>query len=120
MKRVLVLLALVAALFVAGACTYDTNISVDASAKLLYIHKSPVSIAASTFSGFHRNSLSDDDLEYIFRNLIEREDPSFESAFLYLEVYDEISDQYLRSEEYGVTFESSTNHFVFADMNARY
>lgn len=34
MKRVLVILSLIAALFIAGSCTYETNLSVTASAEL--------------------------------------------------------------------------------------
>ena len=49
MKRVLVLLSLVAALFVASACTYDTDLSVTASAVLYYDNGDIVNVAPVTF-----------------------------------------------------------------------
>ena len=121
MKRVLAILSLVCALFVAAACHYDISLSVDASADLSYFGKSvPTHIAPSTYTGFHRNSLSDDDLEWIFTNLIKEADPDFQTAIMHLDIYDEIGGGFLRSENYGVVFNSHTGHYDFADMDIVY
>ena len=119
MKRVLALLSLVCALFVVSACHYDVNLSVQASADLFYPGRdNPYHISASEpYGGFHRNSLSDNDLERIFTELINPvRDKDFQTAMLYLSIYDEIGSKYLRDEVYGVVYNSGTGRYDFAEM----
>ena len=120
MKRVLALLSVVCALLLAGACHYDINLSVEASADVTYRNGSSLHIDPAPYGGFHHNTLSDSDLEWIFTDLTQHIDPDFNTAILYLKVYDEIAGKYLRDETYGVVFNSFTGHFDFADMNVVY
>ena len=103
MKRVLVLLSLVAALFVTSACSYDTNLSVTASANL-YVGYKEVPIPRTPVDRvFHSNHFSDMDLEYIFSSITKGSKLDFTSAVLYLEVFDNIIGEHLWDEAYGIT-----------------
>ena len=120
MKRVLVLLSLVAALFVASACTYDTDLSVTASADLYYDNGDMINVAPVTFEGFHSRYLTDYDLEDIFLDLTQHVSKDFRTARMYLEIYDDISGKHLRDEAYGVVYNTYTDHYEFADLNVIY
>lgn len=120
MKRVLALLSLVCALLLASACHYDVNLSVEASTELTYYQGAPVRIGPQTYSGFHRKSLSNDDLEWVFTELTKHADREFQTAMLYLSVFDEISGKHLREETYGVVYNTHTGHYDFADMDIVY
>ena len=120
MKRVLVILSLVAALFVANACTFDTELSVTASAELIYGDFDMIPVGPVTYEGFHFRHLTDDDLEYIFSDLTKHVKHDFKDATLYLEIYDDISGKHLRDEVYGVEYNSYTKHYDFADLNRQY
>lgn len=120
MKRVLVLLSLVAALFIAGGCTFDTELSVTASAELIYADLDVIPVGPVTYEGFHVRHLTDDDLEYIFSDLTKHVKNNFRDATLFLEIYDDISGKHLRDEVYGVVYNSYTNHYEFADLNIVY
>ncbi|MBQ9192848.1 MAG: hypothetical protein IJ156_03920 [Bacteroidales bacterium] len=120
MKRVLAFLTLLAALFLASACHYNVNLSVDAWTEIAYengdvIHTEPV-----TYEGFHRDVLTDSDLERIFIDLTQHVNPDFKTAVLHLSVFDEITDSHLRDEDYGVVYNSRSGHYDFADLNVRY
>lgn len=116
MKRVLALLSLVCALSVVSACHSDVNLSVDASADLFIGLDIRRHIPTSTYTGFHRNSLSDEDLEWIFTDLINKTDNhNFQTAMLFLSIYDEISNKHLRDETYAVVYNSVTGHYDFAE-----
>ena len=117
MKRVLALLAVVCALLSLGACSSDINLSVDASADLTYDNGTIIHIDPVTYDNFHRRSLSNDDLEWIFTNLIQHADPNFRAALLHLEIYDDITGEYLRSEDYGVVYNSYNGCYDFASMD---
>ena len=106
MKRVLVLLSLVAALFVASACTYDTDLSVTASAELYYDNGDIVTVAPVTFEGIHSRYLTDYDLEDIFVDLTQHVSKEFRTARMFLEIYDDISGKHLRDESYSVVVSS--------------
>ena len=116
MKRVLVLLSLVAALFVVGACTYDTDLSVTASADLYYDNGDMINVAPVTFEGFHSRYLTDYDLEDIFLDLTQHVSKDFRTARMYLEIYDAYSGKFLRNETYGVIYNSRTGYYDFAEM----
>ena len=103
MKRVLFILSLVAALFVASACSYDTNLSVKASAKLFSGYKEIPIPLTQVDRIFHSEHFSDMDLEYIFSYVIKGSNIDFTSAVLYLEVSDNISGEHLWDEAYGIT-----------------
>lgn len=120
MKRVLVLLSLVAALFIASSCTFDTELSVDAHAELIYGDYDVIPVGPVTYEGFHFRNLTDDDLEYIFLDLTKHVKSDFREATLYLEIYDDISGKHLRDEAYGVIYDTYTKHYEFADLNAIY
>ena len=114
MKRVLALLSLVCALFLASACHYDVNLSVEASAELTYSLKGIVRIDPAIFEGFHHNNLTDNELEEIFVSLTKDCDLDFQTAFLHLRIYDEIGGKFLREENYGVVFNG--RHYDFAEF----
>jgi hypothetical protein len=116
MKRVLVLLSLVAALFIAGGCTYDTDLSVTASAELYYDNGDIVNVAPVTYRGYHMTYLSDVDLEDIFLDLTQHVKSDFRTATLYLEIYDDISGRFLRNETYGVIYNTRTGYYDFAEI----
>ena len=121
MKRILVLLSLVAALFALDACHYDINLSVEAWAELTYDNGKPVNIDPVFYEGFHRRTLSDSDLERIFIDMTQHvDDPNFRTAALHLNVYDEINGEYLRTEDYGVVYNNQSGHYDFADLNYDY
>ncbi len=106
MKRVLVLLSLVAALFIAGGCTYDTDLSVTASAELYYDNGDIVNVAPVTFEGIHSRYLTDYDLEDIFVDLTQHVSKDFRTARMFLEIYDDISGKHLRDESYSIVVSS--------------
>ena len=114
MKRVLALLSLVCALFVVSACHFDVNLSVDADATLFY--PDAVTVGPAHYEGFHHKNLTDNDLERIFLELTRNVSPEFSSAFLHLEIYDEISGKPLRDETYGVVYDNRTGHYDFAEL----
>lgn len=103
MKRVLVILSLVAALFVASACSYDTNLSVTASAELISGYKVIPIPRTQVDRVFHSNHFSDMDLEYIFSSITRGSNIDFTSAVLYLEVFDNISGEHLWDEAYAIS-----------------
>ena len=120
MKRVLALLSLVCALFLASACHYDVNLSVEASAELTYDNGDLIRIDPVFFEGFHQRHLSDYDLEDIFFGLTRNVNPDFRTAILHLALYDEIGGKFLREENYGVVYNSRSGHYDFADMGVLY
>ena len=118
MKRVLALLSLVCALFVASACHYDVNLSVKATAELT-VDGTPIQIGPVLYEGFHHNHLTDNDLEEIFIDLTKDVNATFTTAILHLELYDEIGGKYLREENYGVVY-NAYGHYDFADLDITY
>ena len=116
MKRLLVILSLIAALFIAGSCTYETNLSITASAELYYDNGDVIHIDPVTYGGYHVKYLSDNDLEDIFLDLTQHVIRDFRTATLYLEIYDDISGKFLRNETYGVIYNSRTGYYDFAEM----
>ena len=116
MKRVLALLALACALLAASACHYDVNLSVEADAELTYANGSVVRIDPFHWGSIHHKYLTDNDLEDIFLDLTREVKPEFSSAFLHLEIYDEISGKPLRDETYGVVYDNRTGHYDFAEI----
>ena len=117
MKRVLILLSLVCALFLASACHYDVNLSVEASAELTYDNGDLIRIDPVLFEGFHQRHLSDYDLEDIFIDLTKHVDDTFTSAVMHLAIYDEIGGKYLRDENYAVVYDTHTGHYEFTDYD---
>ena len=116
MRRVLTLLALAGALLAVSACHYDVNLSVDASAHVTYEDLTYIDISPSTYTGFHRKTLTDSDLEWIFVDLTRNVNPDFKTAILHLDIFDEVSGALLRTEEYAVVYSSVTGHYDFAEM----
>ena len=55
-------------------------------------------------------------MERIFLELTRNVSPEFSSAFLHLEIYDEISGKPLRDETYGVVYDNRTGHYDFAEL----
>lgn len=120
MKRLLALLSLVAALLAVSACNYDVNLSVTASANLIYPNGDQIRIDPVTYEGFHSKHLTDNDLENIFVDLTQHVIHDFTSAVLDLSIYDEIGGKHLRDETYGVVYNSGTGHYDFAEMEYNY
>ena len=119
MKRVLALLSLVCALFVASACHYDVNLSAEASAELFY-YDDEVRVGPVLYEGFHKKYLSDNDLEDIFIDLTKNVKDNFTAAYLYLRLFDEIGGKYVGDDTYSVIFDSHTGHYVFTEANYSY
>ena len=117
MKRVLALLALLCAILAVSACHYDISLSVDASARVTYEDLTYVDISPSTYTGFHRKNLTDDDLEWIFMNLTKNVKQDFTAALLHLAIFDEITGAALREEDYAVVYSNVTGHYDFAYMD---
>ena len=117
MKRVLALLSLVCALFVASACHYDVNLSVEADATLTYANGDLIRIDPVLYEGFHHKHLTDYDLEDIFIDLTKHVDDTFTSAVMHLAIYDEIGGKYLRDENYAVVYDTHTGHYEFTDYD---
>ena len=115
MKRHLALLSLVCALFVASACHFDVNLSVDADATLIYPDSAMIPVGPAHYEGFHHKHLTDYDLEDIFIDLTKHVNDNFTSAVLHLAIYDEISGKYLRDENYAVVYDTRTGHYAFTD-----
>ena len=120
MKRVLALLSVVCALFVASACHYDVNLSVQADAELTYANGDVLRIDPVLYEGFHHKHLTDNDLEEIFIDLTQHAKLDFTTAVLHLELYDEIGGKYLHDENYGVVYNAHTGHYDFADLDITY
>ena len=116
MKRVLVILSLIAALFVASSCTYETNLRVIASAELIYDDFDVTPIGPVTYEGYHMKYLSDEDLEGIFLDLTKHLDHYFRNATLYLEIYDSFSEKHLRDEAYAVSYNTRTGYYDFSEI----
>ena len=116
MKRVLALLSLACALFVASACHFDVNLSVEADATLTYANGDLIRIDPVLYEGFHHKHLTENDLEAIFIDLTRNVSDSFITAVLHLAVYDEISGKYLRDEDYGVVYNAHTGPYDFAEL----
>ncbi len=114
MKKLLLFLALAAALLTVSSCKKTSIVSVDASAVLIYPDLTQVTIPAQRFDGFSSSYLSDDDLEYIFTRLIRNASPNFSTAALSLDIYDAVTDVFIRKESYGVVYNSYTGHYDFA------
>lgn len=126
MKRVLVLLALIAAALLANSCSSETNLSVIAFAELddfgpsYELKPGPVRIGPVKIGKvFHNDPLSDSDLRYIFTELMKGVSTNYTTAILCLEVHDAVSDRKLRDETYGVIINSSGG-FDFANMDVVY
>ena len=115
MKRVLALLSLVCALFATSACHYSIELSVNASAELLYDGKSPEIWGPNQYS-VHHTTLTESDLESFFLDLTKKADIDFKAAFLYLDIYDEIGQKPLPNKTYGVVFDSRSGRYSFAEI----
>ena len=114
MKKLLLFLTLAAALLALSSCEKTSVVSVDASAVLIYPDLSQIAIPAQRFDGFSSRYLSDDDLEYIFTRLIRNANPNFSSAAMTLDIYDAVTDAFIRNETYGVVYNSYSGHYDFA------
>ena len=116
MKRVLTLLAVVFGFLAVSACDYDLDISVDASAELTYYNGDDIRIAPVTYEGFHSSWLSNSDLERIFVDLTRNVNPDFATAYLDLDIFNDITGTPIRSESYGVVYNSYSGHYEFAEL----
>ena len=125
MKRVLTLLALVCALFAASACHYSTDVSVEATANMLYDNGGHLDIGPMTLDGFHRRSLSDSDVQRVINELIINVLNSYgasipRTGILYISIFDSVSGKHLGDEEYGLAFNSVSRTYDFANMAVEY
>ncbi len=116
MKRILVILSLIVALFAASSCTYETDLSVTASADLYYDNGDVIHVDPVTYGGYHVTYLSDADVEDIFLDLTQHVIRDFRSATVYLEIYDDISGRFLRNETYGFIYNSRTGYYDFDEI----
>jgi hypothetical protein len=55
-------------------------------------------------------------LEDIFLDLTQHVIRDFRTATMYLDIYDDISGKFLRTETYGVIYNSRTGYYDFAEM----
>ncbi len=122
MKRLFVLLSLLGSLLLAGSCHYDVNLSVEAWAEFSYESGILDATDPVHYGGFHQKSLSEDDLEWIFNDLVsgQRIRTDFKTAILHLAVFDDVSGRHLRDETYGVVYNNRTDRYDFADLDVIY
>lgn len=92
----------------------EIRLSVTASAELFYPNGDLIRVSPVIYDGFHMINLSDTDLEDIFLDLIQYVVRDFQTATMYLEIYDDYSGKLLRDEQYGVVYNSQTGHYDFA------
>ena len=116
MKRILVILSLIVALFAASSCTYETDLSVTASAELIYDDLDVIPVGPVSYEGYHMTYLSDADLEDIFLDLTKHVEHDFRNATMYLEIYDSFSGKHLRDEAYAVSFNTRTGYYDFSEI----
>lgn len=103
MKRFLIALSLITAFLFTTGCGGDVNMTVIANAELINANTGDITPTQKiTFGPYTHYSLTDRELEQIFVELIKGNRMEFSSASLYLEFLDNITNQHLRSEEYGV------------------
>lgn len=103
MKKILLALSLVTAFLFATGCDYDVNITVLAKAELINAGTGEIIPTQTlTFGPYTHYSLTDSELDMIFKNLIKGSSMQFTSASLYLDFLDNITNKPIRSEEYGV------------------
>ena len=108
MKRILVILSLIVALFAASSCTYETDLSVTASAELIYDDLDVIPVGPVSYEGYHMTYLSDRDLEDIFIDLTQHVNfNGFRTGILNVEIFDKFSDRHLRDEAYGFVYNSN-------------
>lgn len=91
----------------------EISISVKAYAVLSYANGDVVQIDPVFFKGFHRDILTDYDLEDIFIDLTRYVSDNFKTAVIHLSIYDEISGKHLRDESYAVVYNTHTGHYDF-------
>jgi hypothetical protein len=125
MKRVLTLLTVVCALFAVSACHYSTNVSVEATANMLYDNGGQLDIGPMTLDGFHRRSLSDSDVQRVINELIINVLDSYganipRTGVLYLRLFDSVSGKHLGDEEYGLVYNSGSRTYDFANLAVEY
>ena len=106
MKRFLIALSLIGALLMANGCG-DANIVVFGRAELITPGLEIVSTETLNFGPYSNHTLSNYELDDIFKTLIKGNRTEFTSASLFLEYSDFITGQSLRSEEYGVVPEGN-------------
>lgn len=115
MKKILLALTLLAAFLLPTSCDFDTNITVAARAELITPSMDIVPTQTLTFGPYTHYTLSNYEIEDIFKTLIKGSSTDFTSASLYLEYMDNITGQPLRNEEYGVVPEGN-GHYSFVLM----
>ena len=116
MKKFLIALSMAAALLIMGACDYDVNVTVIAKADLINASTGDiVQTQTLTFGPYTHYSLTDAELENIFVKLVKGNNMDFTSASLFLDYLDNITNQHLRSEEYGVLPQGG-GHYSFVLM----
>ena len=77
-----------------------------------------VRVGPTLYEGFHKKSLSTNDLEDIFLDLTQNVKDTFTGAYLHLRLYDEIGGKYIGDDTYSVVFDTRDGHYVFTDTNA--
>lgn len=107
MKKLLLAFSLSAALlFSTTSCDIDINVTVNAYAELNIIGQDePVNTPTLGFGPFSHVYLSESEIQSIFATLIKNSNKNFQTAFLYLQYVDNITQTELKLEEYGVVVE---------------
>ena len=90
------------------------RLSITASAELLYPNGDLIHLNPVIYGDYHVTDLSDTDLEDIFLDLTRDVVRDFQTATMYLEIYDDFSGKHLRDEQYCVVYNSQTGHYDFA------
>lgn len=115
MKRLLLCLALCLLPFLTG-CDVDVNVTIDAQAKLYYANGDAILTKVITYGPFTHRNLNDSELRRLFADLTTGYNPDFLNADLLLHFQDNITGSDLGTDGYGVSFNSRTREFDFADL----
>lgn len=115
MKRLLLCLALCLLPFLTG-CDVDVNVTLTAQARLYYANGDATLTEAVGYGPFTHRDLNDSELRRLFADLVTGYNPDFLNADLLLQFRDNITGSDLGTDGYGVSYNSRTGEFVFAEL----
>lgn len=109
MKRLLLAISAgIVALLCATSCDIDINVTVNAYAELMDLGSDvPVPTETLSFGPFTHYSLSEGEVDSIFRTLIKNSSKNFTAADLFLQYVDNIAGRELKTEHYGVVVQGN-------------
>jgi hypothetical protein len=116
MKRLLACLAACLLLPLFSSCDIDVSIDVDAQAILYYPDGRSLTTEVATYGPYYHRNLTNYDLRKIFNDLILHTDKNFQNADLILHYWDNITNEDLGEDGYGVSYNNRTEEFDFVHL----